>query len=345
MNEKNTNKRLPYIDCIRVMACFLVVAVHCNYTATNPANTIYTQILGVIGSPSSELFLAISGSLLIPVHTSQKAFFKRRLTKLIPPFVVWSLFGIWYMHFTGRSAGNIMIQLISIPIINATIPIYWFMYTIMGMYLLAPIISPYLLQKGREGGVFLLTLWIVTLLLPLTNIIYPGFYKNNVSGIFYTFSGYAGYMVLGWYLRSYPFWFVGKRGGWCYPACALVGMATIIALVGLFAPSYRDYVMDNLSFGNMLYVVAIFTLIQSLFQQGNVITGMAQRITKYTFGIYLIHIFVVHSVYAVFEEESYPAVLQLPITALLSFVLSLLIVWMLSQIKLIKWIVQGLQVK
>lgn len=50
-------------------------------------NKIYTQILGVIGSPSSELFLAISGSLLIPVKTTEREFYKKRFTKLMPPLI------------------------------------------------------------------------------------------------------------------------------------------------------------------------------------------------------------------------------------------------------------------
>lgn len=48
--------RLCYIDCLRVFACFLVVTIHCNYIPTMECNKIYTQLLNVIGSPSSELF-------------------------------------------------------------------------------------------------------------------------------------------------------------------------------------------------------------------------------------------------------------------------------------------------
>lgn len=149
---KNSRERLPYIDCIRVVACFLVVAVHCNFKPSNPSDTIWTQILGVAGSPSSELFLAISGSLLIPVKQPLSVFLKKRFFKLLPPFVVWSLFGVWFMRFTGQEQGNVLVQILSIPIKNAVIPVFWFMYTIIGMYLLAPVISPFLLQKGRRGG-------------------------------------------------------------------------------------------------------------------------------------------------------------------------------------------------
>ena len=71
------NKRVYYIDCLRVFASFLVVLIHCNFIPENPDNKIYTQLLNVLGAPSSELFLAISGSLLIPVTVPDKVFYKK----------------------------------------------------------------------------------------------------------------------------------------------------------------------------------------------------------------------------------------------------------------------------
>lgn len=79
--------RVHYLDCLRVFAAFLVIATHCNFAPMDMTNKINTQILGVIGSPSSELFLAISGSLLIPVKTTEREFYKKRFTKLMPPLI------------------------------------------------------------------------------------------------------------------------------------------------------------------------------------------------------------------------------------------------------------------
>lgn len=87
--------RLCYIDCLRVFACFLVVTIHCNYIPTMECNKIYTQLLNVIGSPSSELFLAISGCLLIPVKISQGEFYRKRFSKLIVLFC----FGHYLLSF------------------------------------------------------------------------------------------------------------------------------------------------------------------------------------------------------------------------------------------------------
>ena len=110
--------RVHYIDCLRLFACLLVVAVHCNFMPENPNDHIWAQILGVLGAPSSELFLAISGSLLIPVRTTQQYFYKRRFAKLLPPLLLWSVVGIAFFVLTGqRSASEIGYMLFGIYII------------------------------------------------------------------------------------------------------------------------------------------------------------------------------------------------------------------------------------
>lgn len=101
--KKMSNKHLHYIDCLRVFACFLVVTIHCNYVPSQECNKIWTQLLNVIGSPSSELFLAISGSLLLPVKISQKEFYRRRFSKLLVPLLSWSLFGLIFYCGGGES--------------------------------------------------------------------------------------------------------------------------------------------------------------------------------------------------------------------------------------------------
>ncbi len=341
-------KRIPYIDCIRVFACFLVVSIHCNYSPSNSSGHIYSQILNVIGSPSSELFLTISGALLIPLKTSVNVFFKKRFYKLLPPLITWSLIGIIFITATKqKSTDQIWMMFCSIPFKNSIIPVFWFMYTIIGLYLLAPVISPFIDKYGYKGVRFLLYLWMLTITFPTLDLFFPEIFpsENDPKNMLSSFYGYAGYMILGYYLKAYPFSFTKKEHGWIIPFFALIIIIIIIGAVGYYVPENRDYVLGNLSLVNMLYVVSLFTLIQSIFQKDNYITRTASKITKYTFGVYLIHVFVIYYVYLIFEKDSYAVILQLPLTALLSFALSLFIVWGLSKIKCLSWTVQGFKEK
>lgn len=311
----------------------------------NPQDHIWAQILGVLGSPSSELFLAISGSLLIPVKTSQSFFYKRRFSKLLPPLFFWSVVGIAFYVLTGqRSANEIGLMLISIPFKSAIIPPFWFMYAILGMYLLAPILTPYINQAGLSGVQFLLALWALSLILPLGNLFIDGFYntEGDYAYMLSAFSGYPGYMILGYYLRKSPLKITQYRYGWLFIILGWLFMMMIVAFVGFRFPQHRDYVLGNLSFVNALIVILIFSLFQAVFKEESSLTKVAQKLTKYTFGIYLVHVFVVFFVKLATESFSIPVPVRLLVVILLSFIGSLLITWLLSKSRFSKWSIQGI---
>lgn len=326
-------KRVYYIDCLRVFAALLVVATHTNFAPELPENKIWTQILGVIGSPSSELFLAISGSLLIPVKVSEKEFYKKRFKKLLPPFLFWSLFGVWFaVVINGVSTDKIPIMLFSIPFHAWAVGPFWFIYAIAGMYLIAPILTPWLLQASAKKIRFFLYLWGISLLLPYTNFIFDNFYslEGSFTSPLYMFSGYIGYMMLGYYLRKYktpiknPLLNVLLFFGTLIPIC----------LIGMKAPQYRPLIMDNLQMLSAIQVVALFSFFKLVFDKDNRFTAFCRKITNYTFGIYLIHTFVIALFWkAVGGHEIYPAYIMLPIAVFASFFISLAFVFIGSKVK------------
>lgn len=96
---KEVKPRLYYIDNLRVLACFLVLLTHSTMAATNPDKEGFWIFgLSFLGSPSSELFLALSGTVLLPVKTEFAKFYKRRFIKLIPPLIIWSILGVFFIH-------------------------------------------------------------------------------------------------------------------------------------------------------------------------------------------------------------------------------------------------------
>lgn len=331
--------RVCYIDCVRVFAAMLVVAAHCNFSPEQINNKIWTQILGVIGSPSSELFLAISGSLLIPVKVSEREFYNRRFRKLLPPFIFWSLFGVWFaVTFNGVSTSKIPIMLFSIPFHANAIGPFWFIYTIAGLYLIAPILTPWIIQSSAKKIRFFLYLWGVSLLLPYANLFYEGFYnlKGDFTSPLYMFSGYIGYMMLGYYLRKYEI----PIQSILMNIVLFITTLIPIFLVGVKMPNYRQIVMDNLQILSAIQVLAIFSFFRLVFNHENHITLFCRKVTNYTFGIYLIHTFVITLVWQSFGSyEQHPAYIMLPVVFALSFTISLIFVIVCSKFKFLRWIV------
>ena len=62
-------------------------------------------------------------------------------------------------------------DLFSIPFTAQGHGILWFMYTLAGLYLLVPIVSPWLRNASKHEIEIYLALWLVTLLYPYIGLV------------------------------------------------------------------------------------------------------------------------------------------------------------------------------
>ena len=86
---------LPWIDFLRIFACFLVVISHsCDAFVSAMDNSDSFHIAVAIGSfvrPCVPLFAMMSGILLFPVKTDLATFYKKRMSRIIIPLIFWSI--------------------------------------------------------------------------------------------------------------------------------------------------------------------------------------------------------------------------------------------------------------
>lgn len=198
-------RRVYYLDMMRLFACFLVVMTH-SVMHNKAENGTWLSLMSFVCSPSSEMFLMLSGAILLPVHTDMRTFYKRRFVKLLPPMIVWSIFGLILRYCQGRLTGSeAWMRFVLIPF-KPVEGVYWFLYVMIGLYLFAPLISSWLEQASKRQIEFVLGLWLLNMLLPWVELVIPGFY--NQDGSYYWplcyFGGFLGYWLLGYYLRKYP---------------------------------------------------------------------------------------------------------------------------------------------
>jgi len=112
---------LPWVDLIRVVAIYLVVVVHVSGQLTNiwgeipNSQWLIADIYGGIARISVPLFFMISGYLLLPRSETLKDFYMRRMTKVLIPFVAWSLIYLgWYCgNHPGACTPNFIWDLLS----------------------------------------------------------------------------------------------------------------------------------------------------------------------------------------------------------------------------------------
>ena len=333
------NKRLVYVDMLRVIACFLVILTHSSMPMDVSSN-IYLALISFISMPATQLFFALSGTVLLPVKMEMKAFYKRRFLKLLPPVFFWSIITVFVYFMVGKETStDALLSILKMPL-YPVIGVYWFVYVMIGLYLLAPFISPWLISANKRQVKLFLGFWTITLLLPYLNLFFPGFYDETGNYYFAlnAFGGYLGYWVLGYYLHSDPIK-IGANRRWI-----MVFVLTIVYFAMVLYMKTRGENMSvflgYLQIGSALCVVVIYTIVQNLVIKSKMIVKLISEIAKYSFGIYLIHIIVVREfVWRFFEASTINPLLETLIIAVISFGLCYIILKMLSKIPYSKYIV------
>lgn len=213
---------------MRVAACFMVIMVHSTepFYLGGEGSLILTASDGFWAAffdsfvrACVPLFVVASSYLQFPIHYDTGEFFKRRATRILIPFLVWTLV---YAFVWGEPISNLKNLLLNF---NYSAGHLWFVYMIIGLYLLMPILSPWATKvEKRElqlylGICFLTSLiplirdWVSTAPLAVTygptgiprQALFPlwGEASWNGYGLFYYFSGFIGYLLLGVYLRRF----------------------------------------------------------------------------------------------------------------------------------------------
>ncbi len=83
---------------------------------------------------------------------------------------------------------------------------FWFIYSIIGLYLFMPIISPWVREASKKELLAFLSVWGLTLCFPCIRLWFPQIHGEcdwNSFGMLIYFSGYLGYILLGIFLHQY----------------------------------------------------------------------------------------------------------------------------------------------
>lgn len=311
-------------DLLRVLACMMIVAMH-SPMPNEQANGALVSALSYLTASGIGLFFMISGALLLPIKQSTSIFLKKRFTKMLYPTLFWSLFYLCMNVWLRGEDVSWKCSLLSLPFSAQGNPVLWFMYTLLGLYLLAPILSRWLQVASKRELTFYMGLWVITLCYPLLRYVVD--VNTSNTGVLYYFTGYVGYFVLGYYLKRFPNVFPMK---WMFFA---LGIAFGVPI----ACRLQGYKID---FYDLFWYLSIFVVIQCVFwwkvigRVNNVgrFANLLILLSNLSFGIYLVHIFVMRYIlwhWSLILNISNHA-LQTFTIASLTFVISALISYIIS---------------
>lgn len=337
------HNRIIWMDGVRVIAVLMVIIIHSPLTTGE--HSMFLSVYNYMSAPSIGLFFMISGALLLPVKDfSTIVFYTKRLSKIGFPLIGWSLFYILVHAGTNELSFTYFVQKAMLIPFTPVEGVLWFVYTLIGLYLLAPIITPWLKQTSQKELLFILSLWAVTLIFPYINVFLPGFYNINgsITNSFFYFSGYLGYFLMGYYLKQYPFKFT--RFNLIVGILVFLGIGIFVPVLIYLNPSENvanSLVYNYLTINIALISITIYVVIQKINFSFLVFNKVLVEISKLSFGIYLLHIFILRDVVWQWFNMAYvinPA-FQIPLMAILTLLISYMIIKLISILPGSKYII------
>lgn len=332
-------ERILYLDVLRILACCMIVLMHSPHPdAGNPGFVVVP--LSFITAAGIGLFFMVSGALLLPVKTDTTSFLKKRLGKIVGPLLFWTLFYLGVSVIVDeRPASSLPHALASIPFSTQGHGILWFMYTLAGMYLLAPIISPFLAKASKRELRFYLILWTFTLCFSIISNFVD--VNNGITGILYYYSGYVGYFLLGYYLHTYKPQI---------PLYLILFMLVMPVICLLLIKMYydKDGILSDyfwyLSIFVAMMCIAWFDGIKRLVPKckfGLSSSLILKKLSDCCFGIYLVHIFIMRYILWNIDwiVRGFGGVGQILITWVLTLLISFAVTYLISMTPYSEYIV------
>ena len=365
-------KNIGWIDLLRVLACFLVVFAHSSdaFVAqfdNNRASFLTGVFSGSFVRSCVPLFVMMTGVLLLPVKADLAAFYRKRIGRILVPLIFWSVVTpvLFFLYFTyvspdtqnplitpSQGIDSLWVKLYTF-IFNFnfdTVPM-WYLYMLIGLYFIMPILSHWLQQASRKEIKLVLMLWGISLFIPYLKMAapllgYQGNYGNmglwgvcdwNDYGTFYYVSGFIGYLLLAYYLVKYPLDWSWKK---------MLAVTIPMFLVGYAVTSYGYVLTQNVFPGNYAYLeivwyfagINVFMMTFPVFVIIRKIkipsVPWLSHLASLTFGIYLCHYVFVFICYDWFDMPSLPYFVRIILMASVAFSISTAIVWLMSKSRL-----------
>ena len=222
----------------------------------------------------------------------------------------------------------------------------WFLYMLLGLYLITPFLKTFL-KNSKQLKLFLLISFIFGIALPeLVDILTIMPSHINTVGLSFNHAldsvgfgkliGYSFYYVLGYYLhhkklniKTVKLFYIGGLIGllstffatWWFSS--MIGSPTVIFL-------------KDLTINNVLMSVGLFTFMKYR-PSKNYISNLLIRMSKYSLGIYVMHVLFLENVFVLLP--SMPIYFDISIKAVCCFFVCLAVSFCLSKIPLLKRIV------
>ena len=346
-------RRIPYLDILRVIACLLVILIHTPirqydtyYNTPSVTGAVYTVLVAV----NCNLFFMITGALLLPVTMTGKRFIRRRLRVIVPPLLVWT---VVYLLEHAFLLHNFTPRLLTSILFHPVEGLLWYVYVLLVIYVTLPLVGKCIDAIGKRGVEVVLVLWVLSSFIPYQHGLFmeASQYSHNMFG---AFANYYGYVLLGYYLHRYGLPVFTRQHGWKWALLLTFGIVVMplfeFLVQGHFGITWQEHIdtiTSDISINNIAMATLIFLLVQRFAPEGydsdsHPMTALWwPLLSRCAFGIYLSQMIVLRQIIWPLTPwlGRAPWVVDSLVSALFTFIICLILVILLRLLPLRRYIV------
>lgn len=346
-SEKQHVTSLFYVTILNVVASFSVVALHTNgifWTRPTGRLWITSNFIETWFYFAVPIFFMCTGLTLLdyPSRYSTKEYFKKRCSKVVLPFLFWSLFAFALSSFLLLKRGEAVdfnILHIVANIFNSTYrSVYWFFPPLFAIYLAIPVLAHTKEKLKLCKYMAVLGIVFVSTVPQICNLLQISYNSALTPGVI---SGCMIFPVLGYLCGKMEFkrWqritiYILGLLGWAVHFAGTI----LLSGAGEINRTFKGY--TNLP--AVLQAIAVFVFVRyaiaPLLARHKKVVAIFSWFAKRTFGVYLIHSY--------FTEYG-PGLLGVDRASILwrtvgcvgIFLLSIAITWLLQKVPFLRRIV------
>lgn len=337
-------QNIDWLDTLRALATLGVIIIH----ISTPTVKMASATLGVdwwIGNMydsavrfSVPLFLLLSGATLLHKEYALTDFYKKRLMRVLLPFLFWAVvylvFNWWVIRHNMRPYGfesikNWAWQLIVTKGISVH---FWFVYMLLTLYLFMPFLGKFLRSLTDSKVLALLIAWFLV----CTVVVFARIPFDSLPFLskFFSYLLHAGFLVLGYYLVKKDFSAKKYR---CWATILFIGTVFFVAGYTYFlsknAPKLDLIMYWYWSPVSILQTIAVYLMVAGYQLKNKPLVFVRDVLSNHSYGIYLVQIMVIGILFinGILWTIASPLI-SIPLLSILVFVVSAVIIKLLTKI-------------
>ena len=330
--------RILYLDQLRALAIIGVIGIHVSQHFQDSLTGASFLFINEFAIP---VFLMISGVLLLNKEYNIHDFLKKRYPRIIIPFLFWGgmyiIFAILFQdmafHFSSPETAMVFIVNMFLGIKGYVIH-FWYVWLILSVYLFFPIINKWIKNSSFSEIKYFLIIWFITSIFTTFDIFY---YNIDLR----YFGGAIGFVILGYYLANDNNKIIGNIFLW-----PILFLSSTVVRVVCYDLSIGTNHITMYSTVSVIQAVSFFLMIKNLnynglftkassFMENGMIGSLTISLSRYSYGIYLIHVLFLLSFAILVDFANGSAILWIPLLIIVILLLSWIVLVILNRIPIL----------